>query len=116
AFVEVWDGSSWNSVYTITGGSGTTTNSQNINISTHAANKTSAKVRFRWTGNYSWWWIIDNVKVYGVPPCSGTPAPGNTITSANPVCPAVGATLSLQNATSGSGVTYQWQSSTNGTT
>lgn len=56
--------------------------------------------------------IID----YATNPCTGTPAPGNTIASANPVCPAVSFTLSLQNATPGSGVTYQWQSSPNGTT
>lgn len=49
-------------------------------------------------------------------PCSGTPAPGNTVASSNPVCPGTGATLSLQNNTSGTGVSYQWQSSTNGTT
>jgi hypothetical protein len=48
------------------------------------------------------------------PPCSGTPAPGNTISSANPVCSGVNFTLSLQNATSGLGVTYQWQSSPTG--
>ncbi len=43
-------------------------------------------------------------------PCSGTPAPGNTISSANPVCPTIGFNLTLQNPTAGSGVTYQWQS------
>ena len=42
--------------------------------------------------------------------CSGTPAPGNTISSATTVCPTVSFSLSLQNATSGSGVSYQWQS------
>jgi len=45
-------------------------------------------------------------------PCVGTPAPGNTIASVNPVCPGTNNTiLTLQNATAGSGVTYQWQSS-----
>jgi hypothetical protein len=47
--------------------------------------------------------------------CSGTPAPGNTVSAANPACSGVDFTLSLQNSTSGSGVTYQWQSSPNGT-
>lgn len=47
---------------------------------------------------------------YNTGPCSGTPAPGNTIASSAAVCPAVPFSLSLQNATSGSGVTYQWQS------
>jgi subtilisin-like proprotein convertase family protein len=50
------------------------------------------------------------------PACSGTPAPGNTISTPASVCPGVNFTLSLQNTTSGTGVTYQWQSSTNGTT
>ena len=43
--------------------------------------------------------------------CAGTPAPGNTISSAASVCPVTPFNLSLQNATAGSGVTYQWQSS-----
>ncbi len=47
-------------------------------------------------------------------PCTGTPAPGNTISTPNPVCPSTDFTLSPQNATSGSGVTYQWQSSPDG--
>ncbi len=44
-------------------------------------------------------------------PCTGTPNPGNTISSVNPACSGVSFLLSLQNSTSGSGVTYQWQSS-----
>lgn len=43
-------------------------------------------------------------------PCSGTPAPGNTISTATSVCPNIPFTLSVQNATTGLGVTYQWQS------
>ncbi len=42
--------------------------------------------------------------------CTGTPAPGNTIASENPICSGKNFTLSLQNFTSGTGVTYQWQS------
>ncbi|MBK7031507.1 MAG: hypothetical protein IPH45_20965 [Bacteroidales bacterium] len=38
--------------------------------------------------------------------CSGTPDPGNTLASPNPVCPSVNFTLSLQNNTPGTGVTY----------
>lgn len=41
-------------------------------------------------------------------PCSGTPAPGNTIASASSACPNTTVNLSLQNQTTGSGVTYQW--------
>jgi len=46
--------------------------------------------------------------------CSGTPTPGNTISSANPVCIGVNFSLTLENSTSGAGVTYQWQSSPDG--
>ena len=50
--------------------------------------------------------IID----YATGACSGTPTPGSTIASASSVCPGVNFTLSLQNATIGTGVSYQWQS------
>ena len=43
--------------------------------------------------------------------CAGTPAPGNTIASTNAICAGTSVSLSVQNATLGSGVTYQWQSS-----
>lgn len=48
--------------------------------------------------------------------CTGAPAPGNTITSANSICLGTSVTLSLQNLTTGSGVTYQWFSSPDGVT
>ena len=48
--------------------------------------------------------------------CAGTPTPGNTISSVTAVCPSINFNLSLQNGTAGTGVTYQWQSSANGTT
>lgn len=42
------------------------------------------------------------------------PVPGNTLSTLNPVCSGQAVTLSLQNATPGSGVLYQWQSSSDG--
>uniref|UniRef100_UPI004047341D beta strand repeat-containing protein n=1 Tax=Flavobacterium sp. TaxID=239 RepID=UPI004047341D len=42
--------------------------------------------------------------------CSGTPTPGNTISSSTSVASGSTVNLSLQNSTTGSGVTYQWQS------
>ncbi|MBK9401351.1 MAG: hypothetical protein IPN36_10980 [Bacteroidetes bacterium] len=53
--------------------------------------------------------------VGGIAPCTGTPAPGNTVASVNPTCSGVNFTLSLQNPT-GAGATYQWQSSPDGST
>ena len=48
------------------------------------------------------------------PPCSGTPDPGNTVSSLEYACSGVDFTLSLQNFVPGTGITYQWQSSVTG--
>lgn len=50
------------------------------------------------------------------PTCTGTPSPGNTISSTALACSGIGFDITLQNTTSGSGVTYQWQSSLDGST
>jgi len=42
--------------------------------------------------------------------CTGTPAPGNTVATPAAVAPNAASVLSLQNITTGTGVTYQWQS------
>ena len=51
-----------------------------------------------------------NIVVNPAPPCSGTPAPGATLSDKALVCSSTTINLSLQNATPGTGVTYQWQS------
>ena len=56
------------------------------------------------------------ILTYTLPACSGTPSPGNTIASVNPVASGGTTVLSLQNTTTGSGVTYQWQSSSDNST
>lgn len=66
----------------------------------------------------AWVQLLDGANVQDMPfvidyttgACAGTPAPGNTIASAATVCPGIPVNLSLQNSTSGSGVTYQWAS------
>lgn len=114
AYVEVYNGTTWVQVYeTETQAVGT----EDINISTPAANRTGVKVRFRWTGDYSWYWAVDNVQVYAPVACTGTPNPGNTISAAPFVCAATNFTLSLQNPFFAiSGLTYQWDSSASGVT
>ena len=56
------------------------------------------------------------VNIQASAPCAGTPAPGNTLSTAplNTICAGLPYTLSVQNATAGGSVTYQWQSSTTG--
>lgn len=48
--------------------------------------------------------------------CSGTPAPGVTLASSTTICLGASVTLSLQNGTAGTGVTFQWKSSPDGVT
>ena len=86
ANVEVWNGSSWISVYSTTV-STPNPDFKSINISSHVAGVANAKVRFRWTGDYSWYWTVDNVVVLEPDPIP-TPAilvsPANGSTNVNP--------------------------------
>jgi hypothetical protein len=67
--VEVFNGSTWNTVYSYKS-SAPITSSNNIDVSAFAGNKASTKVRFRFVGNYSYWWIVDNVVLYNGAPVS----------------------------------------------
>ena len=49
-------------------------------------------------------------------PCTAPPTAGTTLASAATVCTGTAVNVSLQGASFGSGQTYQWQESTNGTT
>jgi len=61
-FVEVWDGTTWVEVLS---GTEDTQDPEHvvINITTAANNDIAAQVRFRWTGDYGYWWILDNIVV-----------------------------------------------------
>ncbi|MCX6319936.1 MAG: choice-of-anchor J domain-containing protein, partial [Bacteroidetes bacterium] len=61
------------------------------------------------TGTASNYTVTIDFPICSSVPCAATPAPGNTLSTVSTVCPGINFTLSLQNATSGSGVTYQWQ-------
>ncbi|MEO0898154.1 MAG: PKD domain-containing protein [Bacteroidota bacterium] len=60
--VEVFNGTSWTSVLS---GTVATANPQAeaIDITTAAGGSAVAQVRFRWTGDWSFWWIVDNIDV-----------------------------------------------------
>lgn len=62
AFVEVYDGSKWQTVADETQD---TTGTTRLDIS-QIAGSANAQVRFRYTGNWSQYWAIDNVKVVDV--------------------------------------------------
>ncbi|WP_309641694.1 GEVED domain-containing protein [Flavobacterium sp.] len=48
--------------------------------------------------------------------CNGAPTPGNTVSNFTSVCASYAFNLSLENQTTGFGVTYQWQTSSDGVT
>ena len=56
---------------------------------------------------------ISNSAILSVsyPPCTGTPVAGATISTANPACSGQNFSLSLSGSTVASGITHQWQSS-----
>jgi len=66
-------------------------------------------------GTYSWGSAHDyTVDIVAPVPCVDSPDPGNTLSSAALVCSDDNFTVSLQNPTSGLGITYQWQTSPDG--
>ncbi|MFN8144540.1 MAG: GEVED domain-containing protein [Bacteroidia bacterium] len=73
-------------------------------------------VRFTWTGSWDWWWAIDNVQVLNVSPCNAPPNAGTASSLFTSVCTTDTIQLYLTGADVASGLTYQWQSSPDGTT
>ena len=66
ASIEVFDGTSWVEINSTTS---STNNPQRdtFDITTLVSGTTTAKVRFRWRGDWGFWWIIDNIKVFTPP-------------------------------------------------
>jgi hypothetical protein len=58
--IEVYDGNQWQTVVTQTKDAIAPTT---LDISQYAAGVSNAQVRFRWTGNWSFRWSVDNVEV-----------------------------------------------------
>ncbi len=56
------------------------------------------------------------VRVVATASCSGTPSAGTATSTLPTVCPSLSFTLNLSGSTSASGLTYQWQSSPDGST
>ncbi len=102
--VEVYNGSTWNYAYSSKATS-TISGNIDIDISAHAANKSNTKVRFRFVGDYSWWWIVDNVVVYEVCPATVSVQPADTA-----ICSGNNASFSV---TASGTTSVQWQVSSN---
>ncbi|MBI5475035.1 MAG: T9SS type A sorting domain-containing protein [Ignavibacteriae bacterium] len=70
--VEIFNGASWVAIWDSTH---STPNPQtlSLDISSHVAGVANARVRFRWRGWWSWWWLVDNVVITETP---GSPPSG----------------------------------------
>ena len=68
------------------------------------------------TGNLSTAWGDFGMEVLPGGPCTNPPSPRTVTTTANPVCTGTNFTLGLTSGSSGTGQTYQWQSSPNNST
>lgn len=70
--VDVFDGTTWNDVLS---GTVYTNNPQHesFEITSALAGTANGQIRFRWIGNDSWYWIVDNIKLEKTtcPPISG---------------------------------------------
>ena len=63
ADLEVFDGTSW--VIVASYGAGTTDPAHEVvDLTPYVAGVSNAQVRFHYTGNYSWYWILDNVSIF----------------------------------------------------
>jgi hypothetical protein len=89
--VEVFNGTSWTAVANYTTNSGDNYSGAthvSLNITTQVGGASNAKVRFTYTGNFDWWWALDNVKISGTSPSStdtylGPGGVGNTDGASN---------------------------------
>lgn len=63
--VEVFDGTDWD---TIISGSSSTSDPQAeyLDITTLTGGSTAAKIRFHWTGDWAYYWIVDNITISAV--------------------------------------------------
>ncbi len=116
------DGSNWNDVSS-TKYYGQTSDWQTVSaLDLSSCDDDTFYIGFNWindaSGGDGTGPCFDEISISGsVIACSGTPAPGNTQSTATEVCPSENFTLSLQNDYSGySGISYQWQSSSDGST
>src|SRR5690554_5179373 len=67
-YVEVFNGDSWVEVHSESSESANPAH-LTLDITTALAGATNAQVRFRYTGSWDWYWIIDNVRIAPPPTC-----------------------------------------------
>ncbi len=82
--VDVWNGSSWNNVYSVSSdiGSWGSPDHQSIDISAYI--NSAMKVRFHYyNANYDWYWAVDNVTITGTGSATNMTYSSSTTTQNN---------------------------------
>ncbi len=100
--------------FSLLGAYGPTTGSWQLKVIPLISNSATTVIRFRAKDDYQYYGDIGLDYVRILPPCSGHPTAG-TVKPVTP-CPNADFPLSLLGSSQAAGLTYQWQSSTNGST
>ncbi len=120
AYIDVSNnnGSTWttHTSWTTTVGTSSTASHRTLDITALAGTAAQVKVRFRYTGTYGWYWMVDNVLVTGFVPvpcstgssCANNPSLVSVIPDGPLTLCAGTAQLLSASPTGGVGMTYQW--------
>jgi hypothetical protein len=80
-----------------------------------AAGSATVKFKFTYTGNYDWWWAIDNIKIQNqTDPCAGVTLGGVITADSLVICDGGTVNLTLTPNISATTLPVQWYSSSNG--
>ena len=106
-FVEVFDGNSWVGVanYSADNYAG---GAINLDVTTELAGVANAQVRFRWTGDWSVAWYVDNVSVFQCP----VSAPDQVTMATTPANGATG--VEINYGTTNTINPFEWMAATTG--
>ncbi|MCB9831613.1 MAG: hypothetical protein H6807_03990 [Planctomycetes bacterium] len=63
AWIEVWDGTVWNEIVHFASSQATDPTHSSYDLTAAAGGYQSAIVRFRYEGNYAWYWKLDNINL-----------------------------------------------------
>ncbi len=95
----------------INGATSTATNFISVSTPANTASTSTANnTNTVWPGNGTMYTFAPP------PPCTAPPTAGTTASSANPACSGVNFNLTVTSGATGTGLTYQWESSPDGTT
>jgi hypothetical protein len=80
-----------------------------------AAGNAAVKIKFTYTGDYDWWWAIDNIKIQNqTDPCAGVTLAGDINADSLIICNNGAVNLTFTPDASADNLPFQWTISTDG--